>query len=57
MKLSNLSRNEQAIIVNMKDQSDLLTKMAESIAPNVFGHLDVKKGLLLQLFGGIVKRT
>lgn len=57
MKISSLSRNEQAIIVGMKDQQDLLTKMAESIAPNVFGHLDVKKGLLLQLFGGIGKKT
>jgi DNA replication licensing factor MCM6 len=57
MKISSLSRNEQAIIVGMKDQPDLLTKMAESIAPNVFGHLDVKKGLLLQLFGGIGKKT
>jgi len=31
----------------MKDQQDLYTKLADSIAPNVFGHLDVKKGLLL----------
>lgn len=31
--------------------------MADSVAPTVCGHLDVKKGLLLQLFGGIVKRT
>jgi len=31
--------------------------LAQSIAPNVHGHLDVKKGLLLQLFGGIGKRT
>jgi DNA replicative helicase MCM subunit Mcm2 (Cdc46/Mcm family) len=35
----------------------LYTKLAESIAPNVYGHLDVKKGLLLQLFGGIGKKT
>ena len=41
----------------MKDQQDLYTKLAESIAPNVYGHLDVKKGLLLQLFGGIGKKT
>jgi len=35
----------------------LYTKLDESIAPNVYGHLDVKKGLLLQLFGGIGKKT
>jgi len=31
----------------MKDQPDLYTNLANSIAPNVHGHLDVKKGLLL----------
>ena len=41
----------------MKDQPDLYTNLAHAIAPNVHGHLDVKKGLLLQLFGGIGKRT
>ena len=43
--------------MRMKDGVDLYSKLAESIAPNVHGHLDVKKGLLLQLFGGIGKRT
>lgn len=27
------------------------------MAPGVYGHLDVKKGILLQLFGGIKKKT
>jgi len=41
----------------MKDQDDLYTKLSKSIAPGVYGHLDVKKGILLQLFGGIRKFT
>ena len=41
----------------MKDQDDLYSKLSSSLAPGVFGHLDVKKGLLLQLFGGIKKET
>ena len=41
----------------MKDQDDLYTKLAESISPSVYGHLDVKKGVLLQLFGGVHKQT
>jgi DNA replication licensing factor MCM6 len=41
----------------MKDQDDLYLKLAESIAPSVHGHLDVKKGILLQLFGGLHKST
>ena len=57
VKLNQLSRAEQQTILMMKDQPDLYTNLANSIAPNVHGHLDVKKGLLLQLFGGIGKRT
>ena len=41
----------------MKDTNDLYTKLAQSLAPGVWGHLDVKKGILLQLFGGIKKET
>lgn len=52
-----ISRAEQATVISMKDQDDLYTKLARSIAPSVHGHLDVKKGILLQLFGGIKKRT
>lgn len=33
--------------MSMKDQDDLFLKLANSIAPSVFGHLDVKKGVLL----------
>ncbi|KAF7458044.1 putative DNA replication licensing factor MCM7 [Cryptosporidium felis] len=33
--------------------SQLYDKLANSIAPEIFGMLDVKKGLLLQLIGGV----
>jgi DNA replicative helicase MCM subunit Mcm2 (Cdc46/Mcm family) len=52
-----MTRAETQLVVSMKDQENLYTKMAHSIAPTVYGHLDVKKGLLLQLFGGIPKKT
>lgn len=32
-------------------------KLVNSIAPNVFGHDTVKKGILLQLMGGVHKVT
>jgi len=38
---------ERHTVIKMKDQDDLYTKLAESISPSVFGHLDVKKGVLL----------
>ena len=55
--LGNFTRNEQSTVINMKDTHDLYTKLANSVAPSVHGHLDVKKGILLQLFGGIKKKT
>jgi len=41
----------------MARQPDLLNKMRRSIAPSVFGHDDIKLGILLMLFGGVHKRT
>ena len=31
--------------------------LVESICPSVFGHLEVKRGVLLMLFGGVHKKT
>ena len=44
---------ERARVADMKQQDNLYTKLANSIAPSVHGHTDVKKGILLQLFGGV----
>merc|ERR1719203_2465824 len=35
---------------------DMYSKMAQSIAPEIFGHDDVKKALLLQLVGGATRK-
>ena len=32
-------------------------KLSQSIAPEIFGHVDVKKALLLLLVGGTDKKT
>lgn len=48
---------EQHEVIRMKDQDDLYRKLATSISPSVYGHEDVKKGILLQLFGGVHKNT
>jgi DNA replication licensing factor MCM6 len=52
-----LTTHEQHEVLRMKGEDDLYTKLARSIAPSVYGHMDVKKGVLLQLFGGIQKKT
>ena len=35
----------------------LLSKMVNSVCPHIFGHDNVKKGILLQLLGGVHKVT
>lgn len=55
--LKQFSIQERHMVMNMKDQDDLFLKLSKSIAPSVFGHIDVKKGVLLQLFGGVHKST
>ena len=45
--MNQFSKQEQNTVVLMKDQEDLYTKLARSMAPGVYGHLDVKKGILL----------
>lgn len=39
-----------------KDEN-IYDKIANSLCPSIFGHLDVKKGVLLQLFGGTKKQA
>jgi DNA replication licensing factor MCM6 len=55
--MKQFSLEERHKVLKMKDQDDLYLKLAKSISPSVYGHLDVKKGILLQLFGGIHKQT
>lgn len=52
-----LSEVEKKEIIDMRNSPKLYSKMMESICPNVFGHPDVKRGVLLQLFGGVHKTT
>jgi len=41
----------------MSHQSDIYKKLANSITPQIYGHEEIKKGILLQLFSGINKKT
>ncbi|KAI0320747.1 MCM2/3/5 family-domain-containing protein [Amylostereum chailletii] len=40
----------------LKDDPNLYNKLAASIAPEIYGHVDVKKALLLLLVGGATKQ-
>ena len=41
----------------MRSTPELYSKLARSIAPNVFAHDEVKRGILLMLLGGCHKKT
>jgi DNA replication licensing factor MCM6 len=49
--------HERHEVIRMKNEENLYQKLSNSIAPSVYGHADVKKGIMLQLFGGIQKKT
>ncbi|KAF3916520.1 hypothetical protein ABW20_dc0101636 [Dactylellina cionopaga] len=42
-------------IKELREAGSLYDHLAQSIAPEIFGHLDVKKALLLLLIGGVTK--
>jgi DNA replication licensing factor MCM7 len=44
-------------IINLQRDPALYHRLASSIAPEIYGHSDVKKALLLLLVGGVTKVT
>ena len=51
------SAEDLARVEAMRRSGDLYTRLAHSIAPSVFGHPEIKRGILLMLFGGVTKTT
>ena len=41
----------------MKQDRHLYQKLISSVAPHIYGHEDIKKGILLQILGGVHKVT
>lgn len=39
----------------MAEKYSVINDLVKSFAPSIFGHEDVKKGILAQLFGGSIK--
>jgi len=48
---------DQMELYAIMNTQNLYKKLADSICPSVFGHQEVKKGILLMLFGGVHKKT
>lgn len=55
--LSTLTRAEVSELKDMVHSPNIFMRLVESLAPMVHGHTVVKKGLLLQLMGGVSKQT
>lgn len=44
-------------VIKMKEEGDIYSKLSSCIAPNIYGHDEIKKGILLLLAGGCNKTT
>ena len=53
----NFTNKEIDIILKMKGDISIYSNLSKSIAPNVYGQEEVKKGILLMLCGGVNKQT
>ncbi|MFB6292291.1 MAG: minichromosome maintenance protein MCM, partial [Candidatus Nanohaloarchaea archaeon] len=50
-----LTEEEEEEIEQMAQNEDVFERIASSIAPSIYGHLQIKKAIALQLFGGVKK--
>lgn len=55
--LNTLSDSEVSQLKEMVKDEHVYDKLVRSVAPAVFGHETIKKGILLQLLGGVHKKT
>jgi len=52
-----MKAEEQRLLRKIRASPELYAKLGASVAPSIYGHLDVKHGVLLQLVSGVHKRT
>lgn len=55
--LNSLSDSEVSQLKEMVKDEHVYDKLVRSVSPAVFGHETIKKGILLQLLGGVHKQT
>lgn len=55
--LKEFSHEQRARIVEMTTSPKVYSRMIRSIAPTIFGHEEIKRGILLMLMGGVHKKT
>jgi replicative DNA helicase Mcm len=50
-----VTKEEEMAIKELANDKMIYTKFKNSIAPNIFGHDDIKEAIVMQLFGGVRK--
>eukprot|EP00833_Pecoramyces_ruminatium_P000659 jgi/Orpsp1_1/1174691/evm.model.c7180000050994.2 len=55
--LKYINEEEEKNLISLSQSPDIYERLATSLAPSIFGMEDVKKGVLLQLFGGVNRFT
>eukprot|EP00919_Chromeraceae_sp_WS-2016_P010858 GHVR01025407.1.p1 GENE.GHVR01025407.1~~GHVR01025407.1.p1 ORF type:complete len:141 (-),score=13.27 GHVR01025407.1:2526-2948(-) len=54
-KLTVFNDDDKIRFSKMADQGSIINDLVASFAPSIYGHQDIKKGILAQLFGGTKK--
>jgi replicative DNA helicase Mcm len=50
-----ITPDEEKQIKELARQPDIYERLVKSVAPNIYGHEDVKEAIMLQMFGGVKK--
>lgn len=50
-----ISKDIEEKMNTMEENENIYENLSRSIAPQIFGHLDIKKSLLLQMVGGVTR--
>jgi len=51
-----ISPEEEQKILELSKDKRILEKLRDSLAPSIYGHEKVKEAILLQMFGGVIKK-
>src|SRR3989338_5502306 len=51
----NITEEDERQIIELSEDPEVFDKLARSISPSIYGHEEIKKAMVLQLFGGIKK--
>ena len=51
----NINEEDERQILELSEDPDVFEKLAKSISPSVWGYEEIKRSLVLQLFGGVQK--